>query len=42
MTTMMLHAQEITFNHPATGEKITIEAEISDEFKRVKEFLGII
>ena len=42
MTTMMLHAQEITFNHPVTGQKITIEAEISDEFKRVKEFLGII
>ena len=42
MTTMMLHAQEITFNHPATGEKTTIEAEISDEFKRVKGFLGLI
>jgi tRNA pseudouridine65 synthase len=40
MTTMMLHAQEITFNHPTTGERIIIEAEISNEFKRVKGFLG--
>jgi len=42
MTTMMLHAQEINFNHPVTGNPVKIEAEISDEFKRVKGFLGII
>ena len=38
MTTMMLHAAEISFVHPVTDESIKIEAEISGEFKRV---LGI-
>lgn len=34
MTTMMLHAQSLTFNHPQTGERHEISAEKSSEFTR--------
>jgi len=39
MTTMLLHASEIQFAHPVGGENILIRAELSEEFKRVKEML---
>lgn len=41
MTTMMLHALSILFDHPVTNEKIFISASLSTEFKRTMEFLNI-
>jgi tRNA pseudouridine65 synthase len=41
MTTMMLHATNIEFEHPLSGEKIKIEAKPSDEFNRVMEILSL-
>jgi tRNA pseudouridine65 synthase len=35
MNTMLLHAEEIRFLHPVSHELITIQAELSAEFKRV-------
>ncbi len=40
MTTMLLHASEISFIHPGTNENITINAGLHDEFKRVMSLLG--
>jgi len=40
MTTMLLHASELTFNHPASGEVVKIEASLQPEFIRVKELMG--
>ena len=37
MTTMLLHATELSFNHPATGEEITIKAPLFSEFRRIIE-----
>jgi len=37
MNTMLLHAQEIRFVHPVSHEFITIQAELSAEFKRTLE-----
>lgn len=39
MTTMLLHAAEIQFAHPVCGKKVLIRAELSEEFKRIKEIL---
>ncbi len=35
LMTMMLHAKELSFTHPVTGDNIIIVAEIHDEFKRM-------
>lgn len=35
MNTMLLHASELTFNHPRTDQKIELKAAISSEFERV-------
>jgi tRNA pseudouridine65 synthase len=40
MTTLMLHASKLNFNHPESGAEITIEAPINTEFKRVMELMG--
>lgn len=40
MTTMLLHASELSFNHPLTGEFIKVEASLQDEFKRVIHLMG--
>ena len=40
MGTMLLHASALTFNHPITGELITIEAPLQDEFIRVMKLMG--
>lgn len=40
MQTMLLHASEISFTHPKTFEKITIKANLSEEFKRVLQLLN--
>lgn len=39
MTTMLLHASELTFTHPITKEKIHLKASLHDEFKRVMDFM---
>ncbi|MFD2581865.1 pseudouridine synthase [Pedobacter vanadiisoli] len=39
MTTMLLHASELEFIHPATKEKIHLKARLHDEFIRVMDFM---
>jgi tRNA pseudouridine65 synthase len=41
MTTMLLHASEIRFFHPASNHEITIIASLNDEFKRAATFLKL-
>lgn len=41
MTTMLLHAASLKFDHPATGEKVNISADLQESFLRVKEMLGM-
>jgi tRNA pseudouridine65 synthase len=36
---MTLHAHQLIFNHPVSNERITINATIDDEFKRVGDIL---
>lgn len=40
LTRMMLHAQSLEFMHPITQQKLTIKAQLSDEFNRMKNPLG--
>lgn len=40
MTTMLLHASELDFIHPFSGEQISITAKIHAEFERTLDFLG--
>jgi len=40
MTTMLLHAQGLTFDHPITDKEIKIEASMSSEFFRMIELIG--
>jgi tRNA pseudouridine65 synthase len=40
MTTMLLHALEISFTHPVTLENITINAGLHDEFRRMMSLMG--
>ncbi|MEO3406460.1 pseudouridine synthase [Mucilaginibacter sp. CAU 1740] len=40
MNTMLLHAQQLNFKHPITGEAVKIEAEIQPEFKRAMDIMG--
>lgn len=40
MNTMLLHALDLTFTHPVTEEKITIKAEVQDEFKRMMALMN--
>ncbi|QEM02813.1 pseudouridylate synthase [Mucilaginibacter rubeus] len=39
MTTMLLHASQLNFKHPITGEEITIKAALQPEFTRVMEIM---
>ncbi|MBB6238700.1 tRNA pseudouridine65 synthase [Pedobacter sp. AK013] len=39
MTTMLLHASELTFSHPITKAKIHLKAGLHNEFKRVMDFM---
>lgn len=41
MSTMLLHASELTFTHPVTSESIHLKAALHDEFKRVMDFMNI-
>ncbi|MET3034821.1 pseudouridine synthase [Chryseobacterium sp. NRRL B-14859] len=40
MTKMMLHAHQLIFNHPITNEKITLNATVNEEFRRVGDILN--
>jgi len=40
MTTMLLHASQLNFKHPITGEEITIKAALQPEFTRVMEIMS--
>lgn len=40
MTTMLLHASELEFKHPVTGEQLHLEAPLHDEFNRVMALMG--
>jgi len=40
MTTMLLHASELRFLHPVTGEQIALKAEPQEEFKKVMRLMG--
>jgi len=41
MTTMLLHASELSFTHPITSEKIHLKANLHDEFKRVMKIMNM-
>lgn len=40
MSTMLLHASSLKFNHPVSAEAITIQAPLQVEFIRMMELLG--
>lgn len=40
MTIMLLHASQLTFKHPVSGEEVKIEASLQPEFKRVMDLMG--
>jgi len=40
MTTMLLHASQLIFTHPVTGEEVKIQAALQPEFARVMEIMG--
>jgi tRNA pseudouridine65 synthase len=40
MTTMLLHASQLAFIHPITGEDVKIEAALQPEFNRVMEIMS--
>ena len=40
MTTMLLHAEELSFKHPVTEEQITIHAPVQPEFQRVMDLMN--
>jgi tRNA pseudouridine65 synthase len=40
MTTMLLHASELSFTHPVTKERIHLSAPLQDEFKRVMKLMN--
>jgi len=40
MTTMLLHASELEFSHPVSGDLIKLNAETGTEFNRMKELMG--
>lgn len=41
MTTMLLHAKELTFVHPIKKEPLKIEAPFFEEFKRIQNILNL-
>jgi tRNA pseudouridine65 synthase len=40
MTTMLLHASQLTFKHPISDDEVMIEAVLQPEFSRVMEIMG--
>jgi tRNA pseudouridine65 synthase len=41
MTTMLLHAEALSFVHPVSGADIILKAGLNEEFLRMKEILGL-
>ncbi|WP_029285214.1 pseudouridine synthase [Pedobacter sp. R20-19] len=41
MSTMLLHASELSFTHPVTAAPVHLQANLHDEFKRVMNFMNI-
>ncbi|ACU04562.1 MULTISPECIES: pseudouridine synthase [Pedobacter] len=39
MTTMLLHASELTFLHPVTGKQVQLKASVQTEFLRVMDLM---
>lgn len=42
LNTMLLHASELSFIHPITGENMYIEAPMNEEFRRILNEIGMI
>ena len=42
LNTMLLHASELSFIHPISGENMYIEAPMNEEFVRVLEAIGLV
>lgn len=40
MTTMLLHASQLSFKHPVTGDQVVLKADIGDEFRRMNQLMG--
>jgi tRNA pseudouridine65 synthase len=40
MTTMLLHAHQLSFKHPVSKDVITINAPLHDEFSRIMQLMG--
>lgn len=40
MTTMLLHASELTFLHPVTGQPVHLKATVQTEFARMTDLMG--
>lgn len=40
MTTMLLHASSLSFDHPVTGARINLQAGFQDEFKRMIQLMN--
>jgi tRNA pseudouridine65 synthase len=41
LDTMLLHAQELTFQHPFSQQMVTIKAPINAEFSRILSAIGM-
>lgn len=42
MTTMLLHASELSFKHPVTGAQLKLSAHTYDEFERVMKIMNFM
>jgi tRNA pseudouridine65 synthase len=40
MTTMLLHAAELSFTHPVSGDVVNLHANLHDEFKRIMKMMN--
>jgi tRNA pseudouridine65 synthase len=40
MTTMLLHASQLSFKHPVTGDQVILKADIGQEFQRMNQLMG--
>ena len=38
---MNLYAHRLTFNHPITNERISLDAKVNEEFTKVANILGL-
>ena len=40
MTTMLLHASQLSFKHPVTSDQVILKAEIGEEFQRMNQLMS--